>query len=101
LAATASALPEGHLAGERLDVVLTKRARTLALVDLAQLGQVDPLSGRPVERLLDCLRIHPLRCFRVALVFEVLSELLASDGIPFTEEPLDLSEDKRIALDRI
>src|SRR6266542_452979 len=69
-------------------------------MDLAQLGQVDPLSGRPVGRLLDCLCVHPLRRLRVALDFEVLSELLASNRLPFAEESLDLLENERVALDR-
>src|SRR5439155_18546492 len=60
----------------------------------------DPLSGRPVRRLLDCLCVHPLRRLRVALDFEVLSELLAADSLPFAEESLDLLENESVALDR-
>jgi hypothetical protein len=106
-----------HPAGERTDVVLTERAGTFVrvqalrrrvqpgrldheLVDLAQLRQVDSLPDGPAGRLLDRLCVHPLRRLRVALDFEVLSELLVADRLSFAEEPLDLSKDERVALDR-
>src|SRR6266540_797300 len=106
-----------HSTGEGTDVVLTERAGTFTRmkgigrrmqrcrlddkpVDLAQLRHVDPLSNGPVRRLLDRLCVHPLRRLRVALDFEVLSELLAANRLSFAEEPLDLPKDERVALDR-
>jgi hypothetical protein len=90
-----------HPASKGPDVVLAKRARPFTCVkalrrrvqprwlddqsmDLAQLCQVDPLTGRPVRGLFDCLRIDPPRRLGIALNLEVVGEFLASDRLPLT-----------------
>src|SRR5581483_2291496 len=103
-------------ARERPNIVLTKRSWALALVkaarrrvqpcrlddepvDLPQLGQVDPLTTRPIKRLRHRLRVNPLRRLRIPLHLEVFGQFLASDGLPFAQQLLDFLQDEGIALD--
>lgn len=69
-------------------------------VNLAQLGQIDPLPARPNAGLLDRLGVYPLRRLRVALDLEIRSQLLAPDRLPLGEQALDFPQDQRVSFDR-